>query len=69
MIDNRTENKNYPLPHPQNIASQDVGRIATAIEMIDGDVNAWRQPSKEFKKRYRNLTQNRCGFLLLWLEP
>jgi hypothetical protein len=40
MIDNRTENKNYPLPHPENIASQDVGRIATAIEMVDADINA-----------------------------
>jgi hypothetical protein len=39
MVDNRTENKNYPLPHPENIASQDVGRIATAIEMIDADIN------------------------------
>jgi hypothetical protein len=40
MIDNRTENKNYPLPHPENIASQDVGRIAEAIEMIDADIGA-----------------------------
>jgi hypothetical protein len=40
VIDNRTEHKNYPLPHPENIASQDVGRIAEAIEMVDSDVNA-----------------------------
>jgi hypothetical protein len=40
MIDNRTENKNYPLPHPENIASQDVGRIAEAIEMVDADINS-----------------------------
>ena len=40
MIDNRSENKNYPLPNPQNIASQDVERIATAISMIDSDINA-----------------------------
>lgn len=40
MQDNRTSNKNYPLPHPENIASQDVGCIAAAIEMVDGDVNA-----------------------------
>ncbi len=38
MIDNRTTNKNYPLPHPSNIASQDVERIANAISMIDTDV-------------------------------
>ncbi|MDR2107144.1 MAG: discoidin domain-containing protein [Holosporaceae bacterium] len=40
MIDEKTEHKNYPLPHPENIASQDVERIATAIEMTDADVNA-----------------------------
>jgi hypothetical protein len=40
MIDEKTTNKEYPLPHPENIASQDVGRIAEAIEMVDADVNA-----------------------------
>ena len=39
MINETTVNKNYPLPHPKNIASQDVERIATAIDMIDGDVS------------------------------
>ena len=34
-----TSNKNYPLPHPSNIASQDVERIATAITMIDEDIS------------------------------
>ena len=38
MINETTDNKNYPLPHPENIASQDVERIASAIEMIDVDV-------------------------------
>jgi hypothetical protein len=27
------------LPHPLNVASQDVVRISDAIEMIDADVN------------------------------
>jgi hypothetical protein len=40
MIDEKTINKEYPLPHLENIASQDVGRIAEAIEMVDADVNA-----------------------------
>jgi len=43
MIDNRTTNKNYPLPHPDNIESQDVERIATAISMIDSDVTSCLQ--------------------------
>ena len=40
MVDQVTENKNYPLPHPSNIASQDVTRIANAITMIDSDISA-----------------------------
>lgn len=40
MINETTNNKNYPLPHPSNIASQDVERIATAISMIDSDISA-----------------------------
>ena len=40
MIDDRTNNKHYPLPHPENIASQDVARIADAITMIDADIVA-----------------------------
>ena len=38
VIDNKTTNKQYPLPHPDNIASQDVGRIADTITMIDSDI-------------------------------
>ena len=40
MVDETTTNKNYPLPHPSNIASQDVTRIATAISMIDEDISS-----------------------------
>lgn len=38
MIDNRSEHKNYPLPHPENIAKQDVERIAEAFLNVDRDV-------------------------------
>lgn len=40
MIDEKTPSRSYPLPHPENIASQDVGRIANAITMIDADIGA-----------------------------
>lgn len=40
MIEETTANRKYPLPHPENRASQDVERIATAITMIDEDINA-----------------------------
>jgi hypothetical protein len=40
MIDDRTSSKNYPLPHPQNIASQDVVRIRDAVTAIDADITS-----------------------------
>jgi hypothetical protein len=39
MIDNRTE-RNYPLPHPENIAYQDVQRIRDAFVAVDTDITA-----------------------------
>jgi hypothetical protein len=39
MINDRTE-RNYPLPHPQNIASQDVVRIRDAFVAVDADITA-----------------------------
>lgn len=38
MIDNRSPYKNYPLPDPQNIAREDVSRIADAFTGVDSDV-------------------------------
>lgn len=40
MIEETTANRKYPLPHPENRASQDVERIASAITMIDKDIEA-----------------------------
>lgn len=39
MIDNRTP-RNYPLPHPENIAKHDVVRIRESFIAIDADINA-----------------------------
>jgi hypothetical protein len=39
MTNDRTE-RNYPLPHPQNIASQDVVRIRDAFVAVDSDITA-----------------------------
>jgi hypothetical protein len=40
MINDLNSNKNYPLPHPQNIASQDVVRIRDAFVAVDADITA-----------------------------
>lgn len=49
MIDEKTINKNYPLPYPSNIASQDVARIANAIAMVDADIAGCEDSIKEIE--------------------
>jgi hypothetical protein len=39
MIDQRTTNRNYPVPHPDNMLDEDVSRIKDSFEKIDIDVN------------------------------
>jgi hypothetical protein len=39
MIDQRTINRNYPVPHPDNMLDEDVSRIKDSFEKIDIDVN------------------------------
>lgn len=58
MIDNKTENKKYPLPHPENIASQDVERIATAITMIDADIQACSDVANSIVDTVQELDKN-----------
>ena len=55
MVDETTTNKNYPLPHPSNIASQNVERIATAISMIDGDVQTCSNSIDTINNTVQNL--------------
>jgi|GEM_PF-5042526 len=37
-VDNRTENRDYPLPDPTNLLNEDVERLIAALEAIDADV-------------------------------
>ncbi len=55
MVNETTNNKNYPLPHPSNIASQDVTRIATAIEMIDKDISECSDSISTLDNAFQNL--------------
>ena len=36
--DDRTPNRNYPLPHPDNLMPDDVERLRQTISGIDSDV-------------------------------
>jgi hypothetical protein len=36
--DDRTSNRDYPLPHPDNLMPDDVERLRQSITGIDGDI-------------------------------
>ncbi len=55
MVNETTNNKNYPLPHPSNIASQDVTRIATALTMIDADISECSSSINSINNTVQNL--------------
>lgn len=45
---NQETSRGYELPHPENIASQDVVRIRNALTSIDSDVNeVWDEQSQQ----------------------
>lgn len=45
---NEETTRGYELPHPENIASQDVVRIRNAITSVDADVNeVWDDQAKQ----------------------
>jgi len=51
---NDQSKRGYTLPHPENIAVQDVVRIRTTIEKIDEDItereDEHNQPKNNFKR-------------------
>ncbi|WP_341814800.1 MULTISPECIES: hypothetical protein [unclassified Wolbachia] len=60
MPDDETK-RGYPLPHPENIAAQDVVRIRRAIEKIDEDMS---ERDNNLKKAFERL--NFETFLNFW---
>lgn len=40
MIDHKTTEREYPLPHPQNAGTEDCQRIRDSLSAIDSDINA-----------------------------
>ncbi len=45
--------RGYPLPHPENIAVEDVVRIRRAIEKIDEDMSERENELKSNFERFR----------------
>lgn len=59
--------RHYPLPHKDNIASQDVMRIREALEKIDADMTETEQCGVTLKARFdRSEMEN---MLNLWRSP
>ncbi len=56
--------RGYPLPHPENIAVEDVVRIRTTIEKVDEDMSERENEHKNLKKAFERL--NFETFLNLW---
>jgi hypothetical protein len=65
MIDDRTS-RNYPLPHPENIAKHDVVRMREAFINVDADINVLEAivMKNEAEKKQKEIEE----FLGLWSE-
>ncbi|BET29130.1 MULTISPECIES: hypothetical protein [Wolbachia] len=56
--------RGYPLPHPENIAVQDVVRIRRAIEKIDEDITEREDEHNQLKSNFERF--NFETFLNFW---
>ncbi|CAQ54550.1 putative phage related protein [Wolbachia endosymbiont of Culex quinquefasciatus JHB] len=52
MSDDKTS-RGYSLPHPENIAVQDVVRIRTTIEKIDEDITEREDEHNQLKNNFK----------------
>ncbi|APR98692.1 hypothetical protein [Wolbachia endosymbiont of Folsomia candida] len=63
MPNDKTE-RGYPLPHPENIAAEDVVRIRKTIEKVDEDITQRENEHIHLKKAFERL--NFETFLNFW---
>ncbi|WP_353286479.1 hypothetical protein [Wolbachia endosymbiont (group A) of Crataerina pallida] len=56
--------RGYPLPHPENIAVEDVVRIRRAIEKIDEDITEREDEHNQLKSNFERF--NFETFLNFW---
>lgn len=54
MPNNETVKRNYPLPHPDNKLSEDVGRISDAFSKVDDDVDALDVRTQQMQQDFDN---------------
>ncbi|WCR59264.1 MAG: hypothetical protein PG978_000700 [Wolbachia endosymbiont of Ctenocephalides felis wCfeF] len=63
-MSNDETSRGYPLPHPENIAAQDVVRIRTAIEKVDEDMSKGENKHNQLKSNFERFSFE--TFLNLW---
>ncbi|WP_341816212.1 hypothetical protein [Wolbachia endosymbiont (group B) of Elophila nymphaeata] len=51
-MSNDKTSRGYPLPHPENIAVEDVVRIRTTIEKIDEDMSERENKHNQLKSNF-----------------
>jgi hypothetical protein len=64
---NDQSQRQYPLPHPDNIAVEDVGRIRDSIVKIDADVSIQESEHNQLKAQFERLRLEQ--YLELWSTP
>ncbi|WCR59649.1 MAG: hypothetical protein PG978_001097 [Wolbachia endosymbiont of Ctenocephalides felis wCfeF] len=61
---NDKTSREYPLPHPENIAVEDVVRIRTTIEKVDEDMSNGENKHNQLKSNFERFRFE--DFLNLW---
>ncbi|MBC6685713.1 hypothetical protein H9I48_00310 [Wolbachia pipientis] len=61
---NEETKRGYPLPHPENIAAQDVIRIRTTIEKVDEDMSERESEHNNLKSNFERFSFE--TFLNFW---
>lgn len=61
---NDQTSRRYPLPHPENIAAEDVVRIRKTIEKVDEDITQRESEHNQLKNTFERFSFE--TFLNLW---
>jgi len=64
---NDNSQRQYPLPHPENIAVTDVGRIRESIIKIDADVSTQESEHNELRTQVERMRFEQ--YIGLWSTP
>ena len=64
---NDNSQRQYPLPHPDNIAVEDISRIRNSIVKIDADVSIQESEHNQLKAQVQRMRFEQ--YIELWSTP